>query len=145
MSGGLGEQELISNNFGTVSSKRVIFQSQKSLFSKGSQEEMPLKQVASVRFYKQKSWVAGIAGILGISLPFAIIAYVPGNIIAISGGFIILALGIWLAYLGFAGIPTVAITKAEGKVTQASGWPNEKNEAKAFALVLREKIGVQSK
>jgi len=32
------------------------------------------------------------------------------------------------------------ITTGEGKTTQSNGWPNDRNEAKAFALVLREQL-----
>ena len=140
MSRSSGEQELISNKFGTISDRQVIFLSNKSLFSSRAREEIPLKQVISVRFYKQKFLVAGIAGIIGILLPFVILVFFPGNIIAVIGGLLILAFGVWMAYLGISGIPTVAITTAGDKVTQSSGWPNDKNEAKAFALVLREKL-----
>ncbi len=140
MSRSSGEQELISNKFGTISDRQVIFLSNKNLFSSKAREEIPLKQISSVRFYKQKFLIAGIAGIIGILLPFFIIIFFPGNLIAVIAGVIILAVGVWMAYLGLSGIPTVAITKAGDKVTQASGWPNEKNEAKAFALVLREKL-----
>jgi hypothetical protein len=47
---------------------------------------------------------------------------------------------LWIAYVGITGVPTVSITTEEGKVTTASGWPNERSEAKAFALVLHEQI-----
>lgn len=140
MSRSSGEQELLTNKFGTISDRQVIFLSNKSLFSSRSREEIPLKQIISVRFYKQKFLIAGIAGIIGILLPFFMIIFFPGNIIAAMAGLIILAFGVWMAYLGFLGIPTVAITTAGDKVSQSSGWPNDKNEAKAFALVLREKI-----
>ena len=140
MSRSSGEQELISNKFGTISDRQVIFLSNKSLFSSRAREEIPLKQIISVRFYKQKFLLAGIAGIIGILLPFLLIIFFPGNIIAATGGLLILAFGVWMTYLGVSGIPTIAITTTGDKVTQSSGWPNDKNEAKAFALVLREKL-----
>ena len=140
MSKGTGEQEVLSNQFGTITDKKVIFLSKKGLFNSGSQAEMPLKQVASVRFYQQKSTVTIIAGSIGIVLPLVVVALLPGNIIVLMSGAMIIALCIWIAYLGITGFPTVALTTSEGKITQAQGWPNEKSEAKAFALVLREKI-----
>ena len=54
MSRSSGEQELISNKFGTISDRQVIFLSNKSLFSSRAREEIPLRQIISVRFYKQK-------------------------------------------------------------------------------------------
>jgi hypothetical protein len=140
MSKGSREQEIISNKFGTITDKRVIFSSKKDLFKSGSQEEMPLKQVVSVRFYQHKSIVAIIAGSIGIVLPLVVVALLPGNLIALISAGIIIALCLWIAYLGIAGFPTVAVTTAGGKISQARGWPNDKSEAKAFALVLREKI-----
>lgn len=134
------EQELLSNKFGTISDKQVMFLSNKNLFKSGAREEIPLKQIISVHFYKQKSLLSSIAGSLGVLLPFVIILFLPGRLIAVIIGLLILTLGVWIAYIGISGIPTVVIETAEGKVTQACGWPNDKNEAKAFALVLREKI-----
>jgi hypothetical protein len=134
------EQEVISNSFGTVTDKRIIFPNKKSLFNKGSQEEIPLKQVASVRCYQQKSIVAILAGSIGIVLPIVVIALLRGNLIALMTGAIIIGLCVWITYLGITGFPTVTVTTTEGKNTQAMGWPNDKSEAKAFALVLREKI-----
>ncbi|MCA1991625.1 MAG: hypothetical protein LDL41_06200 [Coleofasciculus sp. S288] len=142
MSGISDEQSLISNKFGTISQKQVIFLSNKGLFSSPSQEEIPIKQIESVRFYKQKSIGIGILGILGIVLPFVINIIFSGSLMAKIGGLVVLVLGSWIAYLGIAGIPTVVITKAGGTVTQASGWPGDRNEAKAFALVLRQHLKI---
>lgn len=138
---GSGEHELINNKFGIISDQRVIFSSNKSLFTNGSQEEFPIRQIVSARFYKQKAMVIGaIAAFLGTLLPILIIAFLPGNIIAIILGILVLAMGMAVAYLGISGVPKVIIKTAEGKIAQATGWPNHKDEAKAFALVLREKI-----
>ncbi len=140
MSARSGEQELLSNKFGTISSKRVVFQSNKGLLSSSTQEEFPIKEIVSVRFYQQKSFVPWIAGGLGLLLAFIIYILISGSLIAKIGSLIVLALAIGIAYIGFSGIPTVAITTTGGKVTQATGWPNDRNEAKAFALVLREQM-----
>jgi VIT1/CCC1 family predicted Fe2+/Mn2+ transporter len=141
MSQSSGEQELINNQFGVISDQRVIFPSNKSLFSSGSQEEFPIRQIVSARFYKQKSIpIAAIGAFLGTLLPILIIAFLPGNIVAIIMGLLVLAMGLWVAYVGISGVPKVIIKTTEGKTSQATGWPNHKDEAKAFALVLREKI-----
>lgn len=136
------EPYIISNQFGTISAKQVIFLSQKGLFRSGSREEIPLKQIVSVRFYRQKSFVIAILGGLGILLPFVINALFSGSLIAKLSGLIVLVVGVWIAYVGIAGIPTVVITQAGGTVNQASGWPKDKSEAKAFALVLRQQIAI---
>jgi hypothetical protein len=142
MAGRAKEQELLSNKFGRISDKRIIFLSNKSLFTKGSQQEIPIKQVTSVKFHTQKPIIATIAGIVCLVSSFAIITIFLGNLLAVVAGIIILFLGVWIAYLGISGFPTLVVTLAGGKVTEAKGWPNDKNEAKAFALVLREKIGI---
>lgn len=134
------EQSLISNKFGSISSHKVIFLSNKSLLTSGLREEIPLKQISSVRFYQQKSWIALIAGSLGLVLPFVLNALLSGSFIGHLSGLVAFIGGLGIAYLGLSGIPTVVITKTGGTVTQAKGWPPDKSEAKAFALVLREKI-----
>ncbi len=141
MSRGSREQEILSNKFGTITEKQIIFLSDKDLFKNGSREEMPLRQVVSVRFYQQKSFIAIITGILGILFSLVGVTLLRGNLVTLTIAALIITLCVWIAYLGIAGFPTVAITTAEGKITHAKGWPNDRSEAKAFALVLREKIG----
>jgi hypothetical protein len=141
MSRGSREQEVLRNKFGTITDKRVIFLSKRDLFNSGSQEEIPIMQVVSVRFYQQKSVPTIIAGVIGIVLPVVVVSLLPGNFIALISGAIIIGLCLCIAYIGITGFPSVAVTTAGGKTTQARGWPNEKSEAKAFALVLREKTG----
>jgi hypothetical protein len=92
-------------------------------------------------FYQQKSFIAIITGILGILFSLVGVTLLRGNLVTLTIAALIITLCVWIAYLGIAGFPTVAITTAEGKITHAKGWPNDKSEAKAFALVLREKIG----
>lgn len=140
MSFGSGEQDLLSNKFGTISNKRVIFLNKKGLFKGGDTEEIFVKEIVSVRFYKQKSFVSGIFGGLGLLLAFIIYLLISHSLIAKIISLIVLALAIGIAYIGVSGFPTVAITTTEGKVSQSIGWPNDRNEAKAFALVLREQI-----
>ncbi|MBE9125917.1 MULTISPECIES: hypothetical protein [unclassified Coleofasciculus] len=136
------EESLISNKFGTISIKQVTFLSNKGLFNKGAKEEIPLTQIVAVRFYQPKSWATIITGSLGLVLFFALNIVLSGSFIAKLSGLLVLVAGIGIAYLGFCGIPTVAITKTGGRVTEAKGWPQERSEAKAFALILREKIAV---
>ncbi len=135
-----GEQDILSNTFGTISNQRVVFLSKKGLFTGGDREEFFLNEIVSVQFYRQKYFVPWITGGIGLLLALVIYVLLSGSLIAKISSLTVLAFAIWIAYVCIAGIPTVAITTAGGKVTQASGWPNDKNEAKAFALVLREQI-----
>ena len=102
MSARSGEQELLSNKFGTISSKRVVFQSNKGLLSSSTQEEFPIKEIVSVRFYQQKSFVPWIAGGLGLLLAFIIYILISGSLIANIGILIVLAIAIGFAYIGFS-------------------------------------------
>lgn len=140
MSIGSGEQELLNNKFGIISDKRVFFLSNKSLFSSGTKEEIPIQDVASVRFYRLKYFAAASAASFGLLLAFVIYVLYHGSLIAKISSLIVLVVGACVAYTSIAGLPTVVITTTGGKVTQASGWLNEKDEAKAFALVLREQL-----
>ncbi|HEY9635784.1 MAG TPA: hypothetical protein V6D14_20430 [Coleofasciculaceae cyanobacterium] len=137
---GSGEQDLLSNKFGSISNKRVIFFSNTGLFSDVAKEEIPINEIVSVRFYKQKTFVPWIAGGLGLLLSLVIYVLISGILIVKIISLVVLALASWIAFIGLSGMPTVAITTAGGKVIQSSGWPNNRNEAKAFALVLREQI-----
>ncbi len=132
------EQNLITNRFGTVSNKRVIFRSKKGLFSNGYREDIPLKQIVSIRFYKQKFIIGGIAVCLFLILIGA--GFFSGNLLGKLVGLLILVSGAGIAYIGIVGMPTVVITTAGGTVNQASGWPRDKKEAEAFAQVLRNQI-----
>jgi hypothetical protein len=133
-----GEQNLLSNKFGAISNKRVIFQSKKGLFSNGYREDIPLKQIVSIRFYKQRFIIGGIAVCLFLTLIGA--GFFSGNLLGKLVGLLVLASGAGIAYIGIVGMPTVVITTAGGTVTQASGWPRDKKEAEAFAQVLRNQI-----
>lgn len=137
--GGLDDQPIISNKFGVISNQKVIFLSKKGFLSSASREEIPLDEIVSVRFYRQKSFAIIILGFLGVLLPVAINVLFLGSLIAKISGLIVLVVGVWIAYMGLSGIPTIVITKANG-ITQASGWPHDKNEAKAFALILHQQI-----
>ncbi|HEY9650656.1 MAG TPA: hypothetical protein V6C95_08330 [Coleofasciculaceae cyanobacterium] len=137
--GDVDDQPIISNKFGVISNQKVIFLSNEGFLSSPSRKEIPLGQIVSVRFYRQKSLVIMSLGGLGIVLPIVINILFLGSLIAKISGLIVLVVGIWMAYMGISGIPTVVITTANN-TTQASGWPHDKNEAKAFALILREKI-----
>lgn len=137
--GGVDDQPIISNKFGVISNQKVVFLSNQGFLSSPSREEIPLQEIVSVRFYREKSLAIVILGGLGILLPIVINVVFLGSLIAKISGLIVLIVGSWIAYIGISGTPTVVITTANS-TTQASGWPHDKNEAKAFALILRQQI-----
>lgn len=150
------EPSMLSNKFGTISGRLLIFPNRKGLFRKGSQEEIPLKEVASVNFHRQKYFTPVIASIVGVLLPFVLHALLADKFIlrvtgiinaSMSGdlvlklvGFLFLAIGLGIIYLNIVGFPTVVVTTSGGKVSQARGWPWDNLEAKGFTLVLRDQI-----
>jgi hypothetical protein len=55
-----GEQTFVSTVFGTVTSKRVIYNRSKGWMSGGSREDIPLKHVTSVSLEISRSILAGM-------------------------------------------------------------------------------------
>ena len=119
------EQEIIDNSFGTVTSKRVIYSVKKGLFSGKSREDIPLKQIVSVRYEVTRKTPLGL---------FLIIIGIPLLIVVI--GIIPLVRGINM----LRGIPTVNITTAGGTSNPVTGEARHKKEAEAFATTLRDQL-----
>lgn len=74
MSSGSAEQTIIDNLYGTVTNKRVTYFAKKSWFSGGYREDVPLKQVVSVRYETSRMIFAGFfLVVIGLFLVLAII------------------------------------------------------------------------
>jgi len=124
------EQEFVKNQFGTVTNKRVVYFRDKSWFSGGSRQDIPLKHVTSVRLDITRSIVGGILLLL-IGLGF----------LAASGGakFISLVF-ILLAVLLLWGSPIVVVNTAGNDLNAAKGFPWLRGEANAFVEALRKQL-----
>jgi hypothetical protein len=60
MTSGSPEQTMIDNSFGTVTNKRVTYMAKKGWFSSGYREDVPLKQVVSVRHATERKVFLGL-------------------------------------------------------------------------------------
>ena len=119
------EKIFVSNIFGSVSDKRVVYFRKKGWFSGGSREDVPLKHVTSVRIDKARSIVGGIIFILiGLATIYFVVGIIP------------LAIGILLLW----GSPTVVVNTAGGDLSAAKGWPWQKEAAEEFVEALRKQL-----
>jgi len=119
------EQTIIDNSFGIVTTKRVTYMAKKSWFSGGRREDVPLKQVVSVRYETSRNIFLGlfyvVLGVLLISFVIGIIPLVFGVLI------------LW-------GSPLVNVVTAGGTAAPVSGWPWQKQQAEAFTSALRGQL-----
>lgn len=119
------EQTIIDNGFGIVTTKRVTYMAKKSWFSGGSREDVPLKQVASVRQETSRSIPAGLFLIvIGLCSLMVVIGIIP------------LVFGILLLW----GSPQVNVITAGGTGSPVIGWPWQKQLADDFAKALRGQL-----
>ena len=127
-----GEQTFVSNVFGTVTSKRVIYNRAKGWLSGGSREDIPLKHVTSVRLDISRSVLAGVL--------FALIGFTM-LVGADSGGWKFCgAILFFLAVLCFWGSPLVVVNTAGTDLSAAKGTPWQRHEAESFVETLRAQL-----
>jgi len=119
------EQIFVSNMFGSVSDKRVVYFRKKGWFSGGSREDVPLRHVTSVRIDKARSIIGGIIFVLiGLATIYFVVGIIP------------LVIGILLLW----GSPTVVVNTAGGDLSAAKGWPWQKEAAEEFVEALRKQL-----
>ena len=119
------EQIFVSNMFGLVSDKRVVYFRKKGWFSGGSREDVPLKHVTSVRIEKTRSIIGGIIFVLiGLVTIYFVVGIIP------------LVIGILLLW----GSPTVVVNTAGGDLSAAKGWPWQKGDAEEFVKALHKQL-----
>jgi len=124
------EQEFVSNSFGTVTNKRVVYFRKKGWFSGGTREDVPLKHVTSVSFTTSRAIGAGIILLLiGLGLLAA------DGVVKIIG-IVIIAFGA----VNLIGSPTVVVNTAGNDRSESSGFPWNMEDAKAFVDVLRKQL-----
>jgi len=120
-----GEQGVTDTVFGTVTTRRVIYFANKGWFSGGSREDVPLRQVVSVRYEIKRSIFLGLlVTVLGLFL----LMFVVG-IIVIPFGLILL----W-------GSPVVNIVTSGGTQSPAIGFPWQRQQAEQFVKAVREQL-----
>lgn len=127
MSSGSDEQTIFSNMYGVVTNKRVTYFARKNRISGSSREDIPLKQVVSVRYETGSNILYGVILIIG-GLGLFEIFRIVGIILLVIGG-----LTLW-------GFPTVNVVTAGGTSNPSVGWPWERDEAEKFVSALRSQI-----
>ncbi len=126
-----GEQTFVSNAFGTVTSKRVIYNRAKGWFSGGSREDIPLSHVTSVRLETSRSLAASIVMLL---IGLALLGAETGEAKFAGVGLIL-----WAALLLW-GSPSVVVNTAGQDLKAARGTPWQKGEATEFVEALRRQL-----
>ena len=126
-----GETIIASTGFGSVTDRRVTYFSDKGWFSGGSQQDLPLRHVTSVRVEIKRSIGAAVFLIL-VALAIFGLPLDAAKLI----GVLPLALGVLLLW----GSPKVVVNTAGGDLNAATGWPWTKQEAESFASALRGQL-----
>lgn len=125
------EQQLVTGIFGTVTSKRVIYNRSRGWFSGGSREDIALAHVTSVRIDTKRHVLWGILlALVGLTL----LGGQTGN--GIFAGLVCLA----LAALFVWGSPTVYVNTAGQDRNRASSWPWHRQQATDFVEAIRQQI-----
>lgn len=125
------EQTYVSNPFGTVTDKRVVYFRAKGWFSGGSREDIPLKHITSVRVDISRSIGVGI--VLGLIGFFMLQAGEAGVVIVGILLMVVAGLLLW-------GSPSVVVNTAGQDLSAARGFPWQRNEANAFVDSLRKQL-----
>jgi len=125
------EQTIVSNEFGAVTNKRVIYNRAKSWFGGGSREDIPLQHVTAVRLEHSRQ-------ILGGSLLLLVGLSMLASDSAATKFLAFVVLG--LSLLCFWGSPKVVVNTAGNDLRAAGGPPWQKNKAIEFVEALREQL-----
>src|SRR5262245_19874362 len=122
------EQTYVSNSFGSVTSRRVIYNRKKGWFSGGSREDIPLRHVTAVRLEISRHILGGILCLLiGLPMLFSPLLLV-GGVFCLLGG-----LCLW-------GWPAVIVNTSGQDLRPAKGLPWDRKEADAFVDALRAQL-----
>jgi hypothetical protein len=127
----ISERTLVTGIFGTVTSKRVIYNRSRGWFSGGSREDISLAHVTSVRMDTTRHLLFGILllfvglGLLGAQSTNGVLA-----------GIVCVALAVLLVW----GSPTVYVNTAGQDRNRASSWPWHRQQASEFVEAIRQQI-----
>jgi hypothetical protein len=121
------EQEMYSGSFGIVTDRRVTYYMDKNWFSGGKREDVPIKQIVSVRQEISRKLFLGIfLVVIGASL---LIQYnFIGIFFIILGGILI-----W-------GSPSVNLITSGGTGRPTIGYPWLRKDAEDFASAVRAQL-----
>lgn len=128
---GRNEVLVADTAFGSVTDRRVQFQANKGWFGGGSQEDLPLRHVTSVRVETVRHII--IAAIFGFA---ALGCMASGDAMAVLIGLVFAAVAVFFMW----GSPRVVLNTAGGDLRPSTGWPWLKPEAQAFSSAVRSQL-----
>jgi len=124
------ESTSVENEFGTVTTKRVMYYRNKGWLSGGSREDIPLQHVTSVRLDTSRSIFLG-----ALFLIFGLVMLAAEGIFKIGG----LAL-LFFSVIFLWGSPLVVVNTAGRDLNASKGWPWQRKNASAFVDALRTQL-----
>jgi hypothetical protein len=127
----VGEKMIANTLFGTVTDRRVTYFRNKSWFTGGSQQDLPLRHVTSVRVDVTRSIFGGLF--------FVVVAFIIFGA-ADGASKVIALLPLALGILVLWGSPKVVVNTAGGDLNAATSWPWTRDEAESFASALRGQL-----
>lgn len=119
------ETTYVNNLFGLVTDKRVVYHRDRGWLWEGSEEDVPLRHVASVWVETSRNIIGGIMLIL---IGLATLIFMIGALPVVFG-----ALLLW-------GSPTVVVNTTDGNREVMQGWPWHRGLADDFARALQGQI-----
>lgn|SRR5690554_3263831 len=122
------EQQVSVTGYGTVTDRRVVFHSKKGWFSGGSQEDLPLKHITSVRLETNRRVLLGIvlllAGLISMSADWLFV------------GLVLIVVAVLLLW----GSPRVVLNTAGSDLRPATGFPWTREEARTFVQAVQSQL-----
>ncbi|MEP0547958.1 MAG: hypothetical protein ABJF88_13570 [Rhodothermales bacterium] len=122
------EQQIASTGYGTVTDRRVVFRSKKGWFSGGSQEDLPLKHITSVRMEINRHVLLGLLLLLGGFFAFNADQAFFGTLMIV------------IAVLLLWGSPRVVLNTAGSDLRPAIGFPWTRQEASTFVKAVQSQL-----
>jgi hypothetical protein len=121
------EKEIYSGSFGVVTDRRVTYYSDKNWFSGGKREDVPIKQIVSIRYEVSRRLFWGVLLII-IGASFLIKSNFIGIFLLILGGIFL-----W-------GSPSVNVITSGGTGRPTIGYPWLRKDAESFAAAIRAQL-----
>lgn len=126
----MAQEEKNVSTFGVVTSDRLIYNARRGWFGEGSQEDIPLRHVTSVKLEIRRHRGFGIVLVL-----VALACQAAGPI-----GTLIAIVPLAFAVLLLWGSPLVRVNTAEGNLPAASGLPWTRPEAEWFVAAVNRRL-----
>lgn len=124
------EEKNMTTTFGVITSDRLIYNVRRGWFDEGSQEDIPLRRVTSVKLEIRRHRGFGIVLVL-----VALACQAAGPI-----GILIAIVPLAFAVLFLWGSPSVRVNTAEGNLPAASGLPWTRPEAEWFVAAVDRRL-----